>query len=514
MKKTKTGKKASKKARKLAQEQATASLTSVRQGWDHSSVASALNPKSLANLLQSARQGEARDYLTLAEEMEERDLYYRATLSTRKLAVQGIEPTVVPAGEDEASIDLAAAVRRDIVERPEFTPMVYDAMDAIAKGYAAIEILWQTGSVWRPNGYRWRDPRWFRYDRETGRQLRLLDDANPVDGVELEPNKWIIHEPQLKSGLPIRGGLALPVAYYHLVKTFDVASWAAFVEVFGYPLRVGKYSKNATEEDIKILKRAVANVGRDIGAVIPDDMILEIIAGVQQGAAVDYFKILAEFANREIAIGVLGQAATTEGTPGRLGADDVQQQVREDILRSDARQVGSTLQRDLVETYVDFNHGPQVVYPQLRFVVEDPEDVGLLVDAVSKLVAVGFQVKPSDLYQRLRLTEPKEGDAVLEPPSAPALGRALANVARPPRRGVEDELDELLDHRDWEPLTRPLYETVQEWAANMQSLEEAERRLPELLQLLQDQGRGEQLAARMLRGRGRGAPPLDQARAP
>ena len=53
-------------------------------------------------------------------------------------------------------------------------------------------------------------------------------------------------------------------------------------------------------------------------------MILEIVAGVQQGAAVDYFQKLVEWADRQIAIGVLGQAATTEGTPGRLGADDAQ----------------------------------------------------------------------------------------------------------------------------------------------------------------------------------------------
>lgn len=516
-------KKTGKAARRLAREAAPASLVSVRQGWGYGSVAPALDPSRLANLLQSAREGELQDYLTLAEEMEERDLFYRSLLATRKLAVQALEPTVTPAGEDKAALDLAAAVRRDIVDRPGFTKMVYDALDAIAKGFSAIEIMWDTsGMPWRPASYVWKDPRWFRYDRVTGRELRLLDEENPAEGVPLDPNKWIIHEPQLKSGLPIRGGLALPIAYYHLIKSFDVASWIAFVETYGYPLRLGKYGRDATKEDLAVLQRAVRNLGRDVGAVMPDNMTLDVIAGVQQGSSVDYYQKLAEWVDKQAAVGVLGQVATTEGTPGRLGSDDAQQKVRQDILRSDSRQLSATLQRDLVEPYVNLNWGRQPAYPQLQLPAEPPEDVKELVDAVAKLVPVGLRVRVQDLYRRLRLTEPAEDDVVLEPTLArPAPGNAqpparLANLLRDyanaaaagPRAaaatGDFDELQELLDDEQWEPLLRPIYQAVDELAAECSSYEEMEERLPELLERIDSSAMGRRMAIAMMKARGLG----------
>lgn len=499
--------------RNLGAAVAVPEVASIRQAWDAAAVAAALGPRQLAELVQAVRAGaDYHDYLALAEEMEERDLYYRSLISTRKLAVQAIEPTVAPASDDQAAVDLAAAVRRDIVDRPEFVAMVYDALDALAKGYSAIEVVWHTRTTpWRPAAYYWRDPRWFRFDRATGRELRLLTDAAPV-GVPLEPFKWIVHYPQLKSGLPLRGGLALPAAYYHVLKSYDVSAWIAFVETFGYPLRVGKYSKSATEKDVAILKRAVANIGRDVGAVVPDDMVIDIVTGVQQGSSVDYYQKLADWCDRQNAVGVLGQVATTEGTPGRLGSDDAQNEVRHDIVRSDGRQLAATLQRDLVQPYVDLNHGPQEAYPQLQMVVEPPEDVALLVDSVAKLVPLGMPVAVKDLRRRLRLTEPAEGDQIIQPPApAPAPGpnsRALLSVlARAGAGGVAGDFDEMLDLIDdeqWEPLLSPIHRAIDTLAAECRSYAEMEERLPELLRRIDSGEMARRLAIATMKARGLG----------
>ena len=60
-------------------------------------------------------------------------------------------------------------------------------------------------------------------------------------GGELEPYKYIIHKPKLKSGLPIRNGLARLAATMYMLKGFTLKDWWAFAEVFGMPIRVGKY---------------------------------------------------------------------------------------------------------------------------------------------------------------------------------------------------------------------------------------------------------------------------------
>src|SRR5512139_277958 len=88
------------KTQALTTELAAPSLTGIRSVWD-ASVASGLTPYRLANLLQRAAEGEIAEYLTLAEEMEERDLHYRCEIAKRKLAVASL-PVTVEAASDGA----------------------------------------------------------------------------------------------------------------------------------------------------------------------------------------------------------------------------------------------------------------------------------------------------------------------------------------------------------------------------------------------------------------------------
>ena len=59
--------------RDLTREAGRPTVTGVRQVWHGETMASGLTPQRLAALLRTAAEGSHRDYLTLAEEMEERD---------------------------------------------------------------------------------------------------------------------------------------------------------------------------------------------------------------------------------------------------------------------------------------------------------------------------------------------------------------------------------------------------------------------------------------------------------
>ena len=69
----------------LRREPAAPTLDGVRTIWTQT-VASGLTPERLARLLQDAAEGSPEAYLTLAEEIEEREPHYRSVLGTRKRA--------------------------------------------------------------------------------------------------------------------------------------------------------------------------------------------------------------------------------------------------------------------------------------------------------------------------------------------------------------------------------------------------------------------------------------------
>lgn len=81
--------------------------------------------------------------MTLAEEMEERDLHYAAQLRTRKLAVAAIEPSV-EAYSDEANDVLMAERVREIMTDDMIPELLFDLLDGLGKGLAVVQVLWDT----------------------------------------------------------------------------------------------------------------------------------------------------------------------------------------------------------------------------------------------------------------------------------------------------------------------------------------------------------------------------------
>ena len=424
------------RSRELTREAGRPTVTGVRQLWRGESIASGLTPQRLAALLRAAAEGSQRDCLTLAEEMEERDPHYAAVLGVRKRAVSGLEPAVEAASDDAGDVALADAVR-ELARAPAFGVLLDDCLDALGKGFSAVEIIWdrkgpgegkstaggeKTAFQWRPARYEWRDPRFFVFDRDDGRTLRLLDEADSLRGVPLQPCKWIVHVPRLKSGLPARGGLARLVALAYMVKAYALTDWMAFAEVFGMPLRLGRYGPGSTETDIDELMRALSHLGSDAAAVLPDSMQIEFAEAGNRGAGADLFERLAVYLDKQVSKAVLGQTMTADDGSSRAQAE-VHDEVRGDILRSDARQLADTLNRDLVRPFIDLNYGPRARenYPRLLLPVNEPEDIRALTAALEKLVPLGLGVEASVIRDKLGLPDPEDGAELLrgERPAMP-----------------------------------------------------------------------------------------------
>jgi phage gp29-like protein len=392
--------------------QAAAAPYTNRHPWGDFSLLQSLTPERLAGILNNVKRGECpAEYLELAQDIELKDLHYRSVLSTRKDAITGLEIKVVPAGEEMRDMELANAVERDIVKNStaKLYTLIRDMLDALAKGFSVSEIIWDTGKTpWKPGQYKFRDPRWFQYDRETGKTLMLRSTL----GNELEPLKpfhFVVHEPHLVSGNQITAGLAFPALYYWMLKSYDVTSWAAFIDRYGYPIRIGKYGPKATLQDRATLKRAVAAIGQDFGAVIPGSAVLDIIESKHASETSNVYQNMADWVDRQISKLVLGQTMTTDEGSSRAQSE-THDKVRDDIADSDIQQVIETLNAALTIPYINLNFGEQENYPKIDLYKPDEKNIEQIILAIEKLGPQGLRVKADEVRPLLGLSNPEEGD--------------------------------------------------------------------------------------------------------
>ena len=407
------------KAEDLTREIAEATLTGVRNIW-HESVAMGLTPATLATILTNAAAGDMDAYLTLAEEMEERDMHYSSVLHTRKIAVSKLELQVIAPTEDPLDIKIADEVRAMLHDSStgQLTLSVLDLLDAFGKGFSAIEIEWDRSErQWNPRQYKHRDCHFFQFDRVTGHELRIRDEEDMIDGLALPPYRFIVHYPKMKTGIPIRGGFARLVAFGHMCKSYALKDWVAFAEVFGMPIRVGKYGPGATDADKTALLTAVANIGTDAAAIMPENMILEFIDAKREGGGGVVFEKLANYLDKQASKAVLGQTMTTDDGSSKSQAE-VHDGVRGDIRDDDVLNVSGTITKQLVIPWVILNHGAQKRYPYAKLVVEHDEDLGAFSDAVAPLVDRGLPVEIAQVLDKFRLVEPADGAAILTPVGA------------------------------------------------------------------------------------------------
>ncbi|MBQ9406951.1 MAG: DUF935 domain-containing protein [Desulfovibrio sp.] len=449
-----------------------------------------LTPEYLAGLMLEAEQGNEQAYLELAEEMEEKDLHYRAVLSTRRLQVSGLEITVDAASDNKDDVKAADLVRECIAA---IRPALFDILDAVGKGFSVCEIFWNTeGRQWMPERLAWRDPRWFGFEPTTGEGPLLRDETGLL--TPLAPAKFVTHVCRSKSGLPIRGGLARAAAWAWLFKNFDLKSWVLFCEIYGHPLRVGKYGPSATESDKKTLLRAVRNISSDHAAIVPDSMVLEFIDAKAQGN-VQVFRQLAEYLDMQISKLVLGQTGTTD-TGSRVGTADAHERVRADIERSDADQLAATLNRDVVRPLILLNFGEGRALPTLKMFRPEKKDLDGMTNHLSRLVPLGLRVGMSEVRDRLGFPDPGENEECLgapvatpEPEQPGDSGDSAVDVKEPREKSahsagmpdipfeaerdwIDDLTDETLD--GWRPLTEPLIKPVMDLADSATTLQEFE----------------------------------------
>jgi phage gp29-like protein len=399
----------------LTEELAAPSVGGVRSAWTWRPLAS-MSPATVADVLRRASQGDGYDFLLAAADIEEKDLHYASVLQTRKLAVAGLPLKITPA-DNSRQAKAAAALCEDVLSRLDLPALAIDLLDGVSKGYGVGEMMWDTrGKLWMPTTVLHREPQWFSWDRDTGRDLRLVDGT--PDGLVLPDYKFVLHTPKIRSGIPLMGGLARSALWAWVFKSHAMRDWASFCELFGQPMRVGKYSPGAQKDDIAVLRRAVTEIGSDAAAVIPDSMVIEFVESGSKSASADLYERLMVYMDKQVSKAVLGQTGTTD-MGGSFAQSKVHEEVRGDLLQADARALASTIRRDVFRAVVALNLGPDVPLPKFELVVEEPDDMTALADQLQKLVPLGLDVEQDWVREKWGIPQPKAGAVLMRRAQAP-----------------------------------------------------------------------------------------------
>jgi phage gp29-like protein len=378
-----------------------------------------LTPQRLAAILKEADAGDVFRQAELFEEFEEKWPALQADLQTRKLAVAGLSWEIQPASPSAEDQKIAAAVREMLDYIEDFEGALFDALDAVAKGFSVQEIFWELvgREVWVKR-LKWvHQKRFTFYSPEALLEFpRLLTDAQPVAGEELTPFKFVYHRHRARSGAAARGGLSRPLAYVYLFSQLSLKDWAIFNDLYSVPMRVGKYKPGATKPEIDALKQAVFNLGTDAAAVLSDSTVVELLETKNRAGDVPTFKGFIDWAGRMTSKVVLGHTGSSEATPGRLGGENVARQIRQDLLEHDARALQNTLKFQLIWPWVAFQFGKEKACPDLIFHCEAQKDLLSLANTYGDIVQrLGFRkISLQHIHRRFGIPEPLEGEETVD----------------------------------------------------------------------------------------------------
>jgi len=406
-----------------------------REAW-LDSLASDITPSNVVTYLKSAEKGALSSEMQLFDRMIDRDARLASVVSTRRLAVSGLEFDIVPDDPDDARAVAAVDAVWEGLAEVSLEACSRCCSDAVPKGLSVAEIVWTpdalVSDIVEVPG------KMLRYS-DTDTYLQITVGGTKYLTVADEPNKFIVHSPRLKPGGKERRGLLRSLAMLWVAKHWAMRDWAAFSEIFGFPLRLGKYPSGSTGDDITALKDALAALGADSVAAIPADMEIDFPAPpfAQSNAAETPMQRIINYADTEYAIICLGQNLTTQGESGTgTLAASAHDKVRMDYRNADAKALAATIRRDLFRPIVLYRVGPDAPVPHLEFDLEESVDESRRAAVYVQLAQIpGMTFSLAQVREEFGIHKPKDEDDTLKPTPSPSAGQLALEFAMRDRGG-------------------------------------------------------------------------------
>jgi phage gp29-like protein len=271
------------------------------------------------------------------------------------------------------------------------------------------------------------------------------------------------------------------LAWPYLFQNYALGDLAQWLEIYGIPARVGQYPRNASDKEKLTLLRAVTSLGSNAAGIIPEGMKIEFMEAADGKA--DMFTTMMTWCERSKAKVVLGGTLTSgtgEGTnTNALG--NVHERALDSLIRSDIRQYGGTINRDILWPMASLNFGidDRRRAPQFKLDMGETEDFAVLSESLPKFVEMGARIPMWWFHEKSGIPEAGDKDEVLvlakptptTPPELPpqdavlriALA-ALKGASNSPQSALDDVLSAInpaTQQSQAEALLKPIKDRIQ-----------------------------------------------------
>lgn len=292
----------------------------------------------------------------------------QAVIGTRVNGLLGLPLEFEPADDSARAAEIATLLEEDwwrFAPEPELREWL---SYALLVGACAAELVWDVSGralprlkVWHPSSLRRSDTGQWSVRLANGKELPIT----PGDG------KWVLLSPygQRRAGThALIRALALP----WLSKNFAVSDWNTYSEVHGRPTKVGRHPAAASEAEKTQFLTDLRGLASSAAVVVPEGWTLELLeAKVGSG---EVFGKLIDWADKAIAVAVLGQNLTTDVEGGSLAAARVHENVRQDLLDSDAETLSTTMREQVLVWWAEFNFAARDLAPWPDWDASPPAD--------------------------------------------------------------------------------------------------------------------------------------------
>ncbi len=385
-----------------------------------------LDPSRLAAAFTSADQGFITEQAQLFELIEEQDPHIFAELGKRRRAVTGLGWQLMPKEDaNQSEIDRTKELSDMLRSIPKFEDAQYDLTDAIGKGFAALEIDWKTGSTWLPQALNWVPQHHFQTQIDT-RELQYVKMGMPE---ALRPGGWVVHEHRSKSGYIEQAALFRVLAWTYAYKAYNIRDMQRFLEVYGLPLRLGKYPSGIGKEQRNELLRAVRNIGNDGAGVVPSTMSIDFIQA-QAGKVDDFLNATTYWEHKQSKAILGGELDGKTTSEARIMIYD---KVRREILLHDVRQIEPTVNNQIASPIALINgmFTPDRM-PRFGYQTEETVDQTKMVKVLGDAAGLGMEIDIDLAHKTLQIPRAAKGAKLLTAPgkTTPAPSASDAALVR------------------------------------------------------------------------------------